>query len=56
MDPDQCLYSGNAHYPVHNVLKTAFRDGRDRSGYDGMYPFVYVTADKTAPKLSQQPT
>ena len=37
MDPDQRLYSGSAHYPVHNVLKTAFRDGRDRSGYDGMY-------------------
>ena len=37
MDLDQCLYSGSAHYPVYNVLKTAFRDGRDCSCYDGMY-------------------
>ena len=37
MDSDQRLHFGCTYHSVHNVLKTAFRDGRDRSGYDGMY-------------------
>ncbi len=31
------IFSGCTHYSVHNVLKAAFRDRRDRSCYDGMH-------------------